>query len=157
MAVFDIGIIITAINRATGPINQVNQSLGKMPKQAQAASRGLRAIDVVLASIATGSAVAFAKQFAEIGSEMENLRIRLAVFEGGMGGATRRLQSLLSNFGSLPFDFGEITKAFTRLKSAGIEDTERALKSMLDALSAFGGGTDSVCRSAFSRLPVKAC
>jgi tape measure domain-containing protein len=146
MAVFDIGIIITAINRATGPINQVNQSLGKMPKQAQAASRGLRAIDVVLASIATGSAVAFAKQFAEIGSEMENLRIRLAVFEGGMGGATRRLQSLLSNFGSLPFDFGEITKAFTRLKSAGIEDTERALKSMLDALSAFGGGTDELQR-----------
>lgn len=143
MAQFDIGIIITAVNNAKNAINSVNQGLDQTEKKASAAHNKLRAIQVVLASIALGAGVRFAKSITHTVGEMELLVERMKRLEGGTKAAMSEINLLTNVFAKTPFAIDKVADAFSRFREAGLstEEANKGIKATADAVAAFGGST----------------
>jgi len=119
----------------------------KVERAGRNTARGLRAIDVVLTSIAAGSAIAFGKQILELASSLEQARVRLAFFERGFDKANETFQELRDEFRGVPIDTKTMLDGFSRLKAAGMDPLDGSLKAIIDSVSAFGGGTDEINRA----------
>jgi len=147
VAVVDLGLIVTAINRASRPLNRITSDVDKLDRQARKSARGLRAIDVVFASIVAGSGLAFAKTILESASALEKASIRLAFFAGSVEGGRKIFQDLRKEFEGIPIDTQSMLDGFTRLKAAGLDPLDGSLKAIVDSVSAFGGGTQEINRA----------
>ena len=134
-------------NRLSGPLRRVNQSLKKTEVQGKRTARGMKAIDLVMGLMAIGTIVAVTKGFLKMGSEMEQLRSKIAVFERGFGNVDNVMQELNKQFGKVPFSLETIGSSFVRLKAAGIDPLDGSLKALLDSVAAFGGGTQELLRA----------
>jgi tape measure domain-containing protein len=150
MAIFDVGIIITALNRAAAPLRDVNRQLVTMERNAQRAHRGMRAIDVVLAGIATGTATALVKKLVEVAAETENLRLRFGVLFRDVDRGVSVFKQLQQAFERSPIDINATADAFVRLKSAGIDAAFESTKALTDAVVAFGGSTNEFKRASLA-------
>ncbi len=148
MATFDVGIIFTAVNNAKGAFSSMNRDLKKTETQGKKTAKSLRAIQVVLAGIAIGSGVAFAKTITKTVGEMELLVIRLGQVEGGMTAARQTLARMTDEFAKTPFAIDAVANGFTRLRAAGLgtEEAFDTLRAGVDAVAAFGGSTQELNR-----------
>lgn len=84
--------------------------------------------------------------------QMENFRTRLSTLEGGVNKATGSIDKIFALSERVPFNLEAITEGFVRLKAAGIDPITNAsgdgpLKTMLDAISSFGGDSDVMKRA----------
>ena len=60
--------------------------------------------------------------------------------------ALNNFNMLIEKAASSPFSLSKITDSFVKMKGAGIEPTEKALQSIIDAVSHFGGNDESLGR-----------
>jgi tape measure domain-containing protein len=144
----DIGIIVTAVNNARNALRSAHSDVDKLGTKGQAAANKLRAIHVVLAGIATAGLAGFAKKVVSTTSDLESLIFRLGILEGGIQGARERFEELTRTFGNVPVALDAIVDGFVRLRAAGQSSTEAMLtmKASVDAVAAFGGGTEELKR-----------
>lgn len=147
MARIDVGLLFSARDRLSGTLRRLNQNLAKTEKQGKKTARGLKSIDVVMGLMATGTIIALVRGFVKMGSEMEQLRIRIGVFERDMGKVEGVMQTLNDQFGKVPFSLEVIGASFVRLKAAGLDPLDGSLKSLLDGVAAFGGGAQELQRA----------
>ncbi len=99
---------------------------------------------------------AWAVSIARVSGEMERLNTLLRGMSDGVteveraasaGAAVRYLNDLAR---SAPFALNDLTAAFVRLRAGGIEDTERTMRGLVDAVSAFGGSATQLERASIA-------
>lgn len=148
MATFDVGIIITAVNNAKGTFNSIGKDLEKTEKRGKKAAKSLRAIQVVLASIAIGAGIQFSKTIIKVVGDMELLIARLGQVEGGLEAARFTLKKISDEFAATPFAIDAVANGFTRLRAAGLstDDAFDVIRGGVDAVAAFGGSTTELNR-----------
>lgn len=148
MATFDVGIIITAVNNAKGTFNSIGKDLEKTEKRGKKAAKSLRAIQVVLASIAIGAGIQFSKTIIKVVGDMELLIARLGQVEGGLEAARFTLKKISDEFAATPFAIDAVANGFTRLRAAGLstDDAFDVIRGGVDAVAAFGGSTTELSR-----------
>lgn len=147
MATIDLGIVVTAINRASRSLNTIAADTDKVDKSGRRAARGFRAIDVVFASIAAGSAIALAKSIVGVAASLEQAQVRLAFFEKSFAKGRETFNALRKEFQGVPIDTKTMLDGFSRLTAAGLDPLDGSLKTIVDSVSAFGGGTEEINRA----------
>ena len=122
------------------------------------AGRGFDALDLhlrrinanmVAAGFAVHALVGKFEDFVRIGAEMEQLTVRVRALSLSTIEANKTTERLLTLARQEPYSLNAITKAFIKLKSAGIAPIVDAngggpLKDLLDAVAALGGASDEI-------------
>lgn len=125
----------------------MNGNLAKTERQGKKTARSFKSIDLVMGLMAAGSIIAITKGFLRMGSEMEQLRTKIAVFERGFKNVDNVMAELNKQFGKTPFSLATIGNSFVRLKASGLDPLDGSLKALLDGVAAFGGGTQELQRA----------
>ncbi|MGD9638386.1 MAG: tape measure protein [Alphaproteobacteria bacterium] len=164
----NLGIVIKAIDKATGPLQKINRTISRV--QAPFKKIGSSLSNVVDASgfskLQTGFAglnsgmsnvmnktgalatkftllggtagFAFKKLFVDTASQFEQFSTILTTLLGSSDKADKAMD-WVSNFAAkTPYELDEVTEAFVKLKSYGIDPQAGALKSVGDAAAAMG-------------------
>ena len=147
MARVDVGLTLSMKNRLSGPLRRLTGDLKKTEKQGKKTARGIKSIDIVMGLMATTTLVALARGFIKMGSQMEQLRVRIGVFERDMGKVEGVMGELNKQFGKTPFSLEVIGSSFVRLKAAGLDPLDGSLKALIDSVAAFGGGAQELQRA----------
>lgn len=148
-----VGIVVTvntaqaqqAFQRLAGTINGLRMNLQGMDLQ-------LRSVDRVLQYLAAGAVAVAAKGFLNLAGEMERLQVQMGVFEKSAQAAQARLDQVVQLSKDAPFSIKALGDAFVKFKSAGIDpivgaNGEGPLKTLSDAVSAFGGSEQVFTRA----------
>ena len=80
---------------------------------------------------------------AKVGMAFEDLQISLNTVFGGIRGGQDAFESVIDFAKTTPFQIEDVTKAFVRLKSAGLEPDIEMLKTFGDAASIAGNATEA--------------
>ena len=83
------------------------------------------------------------KKIATVGMAFEDLQISLNTVFGGIKGGKKAFDQVISFAETTPFQIEDVTKAFIRLKSAGLEPNLEMLKTFGDAASIAGNATEA--------------
>lgn len=140
-------IIFRGIYKAGQAFSKADSDIDKTTQKTEKFKRGLKAIDVVLSSIAVGGALSFANSLVHTAAQMEKNVLQLAVFERSVDGAKKKFGELQEAYGKTGFALDEVTKAQVRFQAAGIENSDKVIKGTLDALKASGGGDAELSRA----------
>ena len=98
------------------------------------------AMAAVAAVVAIGAAVV---PIAKVGMAFEDLQISLNTVFGGIRGGKDAFDQVINFAKTTPFQIEDVTKAFIRLKSAGLEPDIEMLKTFGDAASIAGNATEA--------------
>ena len=147
MARDNIDILISSLFDGRG-FKQAQGAMEKTERQAEKMGNRLRAIQVVLASIATGAALSYAKSITKIAAEYETLIIRLSQTEGGLKQASAQYEKFRQVFGKAGFDISAAADGFQKLRVAGLstEDAFKVVEAGANAVAAFGGSSIDLSR-----------
>ena len=107
------------------------KQLGKVKGVAMAATAAIVAIGAAVIPIA------------KVGMAFEDLQISLITVFGGIEGGKKAFDQVISFAETTPFQIEDVTKAFIRLKSAGLEPNIEMLKTFGDAASIAGNATEA--------------
>ena len=140
-------MILEAIDRASRPIKAVMNSLLGVERASKAASgvakigQGLYSIGTrvgAMATISSGAAIGLATSMLDTASAFETMEATLRTTEGGHEKA-RKAMSWVSDFAAkTPYELADVTEAFVRLRSQGLDPTNGLMKTLGDASSAMG-------------------
>lgn len=83
--------------------------------------------------------IAFGKQLLETTDKFRRMEIALTSLTGSVTFAKNAFKRLVDLSRETPFTLEAMTDSFVRLKSTGVKDTERVLRGIVNAVSAFGG------------------
>jgi tape measure domain-containing protein len=149
MARIDIGLIITAINGAGPQLTGATQQVNQLGNAARNTSQRLRAIQVVMAGIATGAAYQFAKGIVQAAASLQSTQLRLAAVTGSMSKANEVFSALNAKFGPAGLDVGILTDGFVRLAASGLslDKTRETIDALANATAAFGGDSQQLQRA----------
>lgn len=120
MATIDIGIIVTAMNRATQGLTNASNDVKRLGDNAQATSNRLRAIDVVLASIGTQKIFEIGQKFLDTAANIEQTRTRLSLIIGSFQTAGDVVEELEKKFGGTGVKAEALAQALIRISSTGL-------------------------------------
>ena len=87
--------------------------------------------------------IAMTKKIADVGMAFEDLQISLNTVFGGIEGGSKAFDQVIDFAKTTPFQIEDVTKAFIRLKSAGLEPNLEMLKTFGDAASIAGNATEA--------------
>ena len=148
MAVVDVGLIFrvsgnmaAGMRKIRGQMDRTSKSgkrLGLTFKQLGAGFLGARGIAI---------AAEWAKSFVKMGSEMQNLRVRIGTFTRDSKLAEETFAKMKKQFRETPFDLQVLGDSMVRLKAAGVDPLDGSLKGIVDAVAAFGGGSQELRRA----------
>lgn len=147
MARVDVGLTLSMKDRLSGPLRRLNGNLKKTERQGRRTARSFKSIDLVMGLMAAGTLIALTRGFLKMGSEMEQLRVRIGVMERSMSKVDGVMQQLNEQFGKAPFALGVITDGFVRMKASGLDPLDGSLKALIDGVAAFGGGAQELQRA----------
>ena len=147
MARDNIDIIISSFFDGKG-FKSAQAAMEKTEQRAEKMGNRLRAIQVVLASIATGAALSYAKSITKIAAEYETLIIRLSQTEGSIEQARKTYDRFRQTFGKAGFDISAAADGFQKLRVAGLgtEDAFKVVEAGANAVAAFGGSSQDLSR-----------
>ena len=92
----------------------------------------------------TRAAVGLTANFLMINSTLEQLEVMMSTALGSKSAGAKGLESLLDMATKMPFAIDAIAASFAKLTAAGVEQTERVLTVMVDAVAAFGGTSEDL-------------
>jgi len=137
-----IEIILEAVDRATGPINerlkQTEQRMAKFKMSTDRIVSGLQGFGT--AATATGIAVLGAFGGAvKKAADMERLTMALnTAFQGNEAAATSAFNTIQQFAANTPFQMEEVLRSFLKLKNMGLNPSQAALESYGNTASAMG-------------------
>jgi hypothetical protein len=137
---YSVGVNINAYGNAGKHIDAVGQKLkGLAVIQAKFAKMSATIGKVALTGgIAVGAIGAAMKPFLDTASDFETLMATLTAIEGSSEKARKSLDWVSSFAAQTPYDIGQVSEAFKRLRAYGLDPTKGLLKSLGDASSAMG-------------------
>lgn len=154
MGAFNLKAIISAVDKVTGPMKKINASMrgpAKAMKDMRGAAVGLGsgmkdAIAPVGLAMAGLGATLFAgvKGVVDTASQFEKFETVLTTIEGSSAKAKASMSWIESFAASTPYELSQVTDAFVKLKSYGIDPQQGALKSLGDAAAAMGKPLESM-------------
>ena len=149
MARIDIGLIITAINQAGSGLNSATNQVNQLGGAARNTTQRLRAIQVVLAGIATTYATQFGKSIVKAAADLQSTQLRLAAVTGSFQKANAVFSELNQKFGPAGLDVGVLADGFTRLAASGLslDKTKETINALANATAAFGGDSQTLQRA----------
>ncbi len=147
MARVDVGLTLSMKDRLSGPLRRLNGNLKKTERQGRRTARSFKSIDLVMGLMAAGTLIALTRGFVKMGSEMEQLRVRIGVMERSMSKVDGVMNDLNEQFGKAPFALGVITQSFVRMRASGLDPMNGSLKALIDGVAAFGGGAQELQRA----------
>ena len=144
------------INRTFEPMRQMNKSLaglaqasglGQLGKSLGGVAGGMKDVAGEAAKllggislVGGGLAYAFKSGFLDTAAEFEKFRSVLTTLEGSSEKASASMNWISDFAAKTPYELGEVTKAFVKLKSYGINATDGTLKAIGDAAAASPSG-----------------
>lgn len=145
----DVGLIITAVNQASGGLNGATNGVNQLGNAARNTTQRLRAIQVVLAGIALNAARQFSQSIVKAASDLQSTQLRLAAVTGSFAKANQVFGELNSKFGPAGLDVGVLADGFVRLASSGLslEKTKETISALANATAAFGGDSQTLQRA----------
>ena len=142
--------------RIKADTKQLDKALDKIKKKSKGAGdsgkKGFAGFTAQLgkmkgAALAAGAAIiaigAGVKKIAAVGMAFEDLQISLNTVFGGIRGGKDAFNQVIDFAKTTPFQIEDVTKAFIRLKSAGLEPDIEMLKTFGDAASIAGNATEA--------------
>jgi len=131
MIVDELIAILGYETRGEGELKKFQQSIDQTAKR-------ITIFAAAAATAAAGALAALGKSVITTSAQFESYAATLETIEGSAEKAQKALD-WVSTFGAkTPYEVGEVTEAFVRLKSYGIDPTTGALESVGDASSAMG-------------------
>lgn len=142
--------------RIKADTKQLNEALDKVKKKTkgtgESGKKGFAGFTAQLgkmkgaaigAAAAIGGITIAVKQIAQVGMAFEDLQISLNTVFGGIRGGQDAFDAVIDFAKTTPFQIEDVTKAFIRLKSAGLEPDIEMLKTFGDAASIAGNATEA--------------
>lgn len=124
-------------------VDKAEKSLKRFAAAGNAANKVANGIGLALAGAATAIA-GIGKAVLGTGAKFETLKVQLKTATGSAEGARKAFEFIKEFAAKTPFQVGELTEAFVKLKNFGIEPTERTLTAFGDFASAFGKTLDQL-------------
>lgn len=155
----NVGINVTANTaQAQSAFNNLNNTVSNF---ASRMSRNLSGLDlhfrrinanVVALGFAFAGVTKKSIDFFERGARMEMFQARMEGVSGSISGATKDMTKLIDLAETVPFKLDALTRGFIKMKSAGLDpitgkDGSGPLKSIVDAMAAFGGDSEQMDRA----------
>ncbi len=142
----DLGLVITAFNNAGAGLRAAGAEVKQLGAHAQETHNRLKAIQIVLAGIFIQKSVEYFKQYVEGAVYIENARLRLVAFAGGIKEAEKVQEELASKFNSSGLKVDDLVGSFNRLR-AGVKSNEQDLAlvgAITNSVLALGKGQEQV-------------
>ncbi len=147
-------IIISARDRATAGLAQVQRGLSKLTQSAQKLHKHLQRLEAASNNFAsslrriaavTGISI-LSKQVISIGDSFERYRIQLETLYKS-GAIAREIFSEIQSFArKTAFSVDSLMEAWIRLKAMGLEPNIEMIRKIGDAVGALGGGSEKLQR-----------
>lgn len=141
--------------------NKANRNLDKVGKGFQGLDVHMRRINanVILLGFAFAGLASKANDFFQRGVNMELFSKRMETVSGSVVAAKKDIENIVELAKTVPVTLETLTKAFIKLKSAGIEpitgpNGQGPLKAMAEALAAFGGTDEQFDRAIMSIVQI---
>ncbi len=122
-----IEIIISAKDQFSGAFRSLGGRIVAINQALQLAQQVLRPL------------VGGLNQVLETTDRFKRMEITLTAMSGSLGQARREMEFIRQAAKQTPATIATLTDSFVKLKSTGIEETERTLLALTDAVAAFGG------------------
>ena len=160
-------ITLRAINHLTAPLQRLNNQLQEL--QAPVKNLGLAlntslqltglksigeglnglkneaaALTVKLTALASAVGFAFNHMFINVAAEYENLRVSLESIEGGAEKGQQAMAWITDFAKKTPLELDTTTRAYIRLKNAGIDPTNGSLMALVDANAKLNGNQENM-------------
>lgn len=138
---FDLKAIISAVDKISPVLKGINRSVKLTHKTFRDVARagGALTSKVGISAAAMTGGIAFAvKKIIDVGAEFERYRTILETLEGSSDKARRSMDWVQDFAVKTPYELGEVTDAFVKLKAYGIDPQAGALKSSGEAAAAMG-------------------
>lgn len=138
---FELKAIISAVDKMTPVLKNVQRSVKLTHKTIRDVGRagGELLSKVGISTAAMTGGIAFAvKKIIDVGAEFERYRTILETLEGSSDKARRSMDWVQDFAVKTPYELGEVTDAFVKLKAYGIDPQAGALKSSGEAAAAMG-------------------
>jgi hypothetical protein len=152
----NLSIIIGAVDKASAILDKTIGKMGKLGGALEAVqlaadtTKGLNAVGKVaanigaivakgtlaLAGVSAAAGAIFKTQLLDTAVEFQGYKTVLETTERSAAGANKALSWIKDFTASTPFEIGQVTEAFTRLRAYGIDPTKGLLKSLGDTSSA---------------------
>ena len=145
-------LVITGVDKASGPISRVNRSLSRLSRASlslRTFGSNLAGLGASVASItgvagalaglgAAVSGVGFARNVIDTTAQFERFQAVLETTEGSAGKAKTALDWVSDFAVKTPYELDEVTAAFVKLRAYGMSPTDGLLKTLGDTSSAMG-------------------
>lgn len=147
MADLKVQLVLSAVDRASGPLKALAARLDDFRQSAGIASLGeigqrLKGVGIAAAGAVAGvTAIAarFTPSVIATGAEFERLGMRLEALEGS-GEKAKAAMAWIREFAvKTPLEVRDVTEAYAALKNVGIDPTRGALQALTDANAKAGG------------------
>lgn len=130
MAKFDINVV--AHDKASRTLKKVDNSLKKIEKSSKSLNGVLGKVGAALAAFGVGRAFT---SIVKIGSAFEDLRDTLSIVEGSANKGALAFDKITKLATKTTFGVEDLTTAYIKLKTAGINPTEKLLMTFADTAS----------------------
>ncbi len=151
---FEVGIILKAIDNATKPIKKLTDQLNQLKKaeslvalssSTKAFSNNLAvakqeagALGLKLAALGGAGGWLFKTQFVDTAAQFETFGTILGTVEGSAEKADNSLKWVSDFAAKTPYELGQVMEGFVKLRAYGLEPTNGLLKTLGDTSSAMG-------------------
>lgn len=136
------------VNEFTGAIKKTGEALNKTAQNADGLKGSVSGVNQVmdtLKTIATGYiAKQLATNFIDIASSAEKTKLMLDGVMGSTQSAGTAYKWLLDTSSKVPFTMEALQNSFIKLKTAGLDPMDGALKTVMDSISFFGGSSEDL-------------
>ena len=146
----DYRLIIEAVDKTKSSFRQIERGLDRLESKSGNVSRGMNKIGAALAAIGAGAA---ARSVVNITARYEDLSDALSTVAGSAEKGAAAFKFIDQFSQQTQFGVEDLTQTFIKLKSAGIEPTEKLLTTFTDtaAVSTDGLGALNAMADLFSR------
>ena len=135
IAVLGIKVLSDDIVKATKRLDKFEKEAKQADKSTKKLSGGFKLLGGAVAAISFGLII---KNVVSTAAAFEKLEASLETVTGSTENATMAMEGITAFATSTPFQVGEITESFIKLKALGIEPTEEKLRSFGNTSSAMG-------------------
>ena len=133
MADLKLAIIIRAVDRATGPLKRLTAQTDRLREANRRAGVVARRAAIGFGALAFGI-----KKFVDTAADFEDMRATLETIEGSSEKARQSMRWVEDFAAKTPFELREVSEAFVRLRSYGLEPTGGLMRTLGDTAAAMG-------------------
>jgi len=128
--------------RGEGDLRQFNKSLDQLEKKAFAVGQAMGRMAAIAGAALAGGMAFLGKSVLDTSAKFESYAATLETIEGSAEGAEKALDWISTFAQTTPYEVDELTSAFVKLRSYGLDPLDGTMTTIGDTASAMGKGLD---------------